>query len=220
MQKYIEGAEIGSYGTTEVAHWLRVPPRTIRNWISDEALIIPAESHLLSFANVLELHVLKGMRKIHEIPMQRIRRALDHVRNEFPSLHPLIDREFQTDGVDIFVMDLNRYINVSRYGQQGFREIVSTYLKRIGREEKTGMAQALFPFVVTDNATEPELISMNPRIAFGKPVISGTGISTAVIAARFSGARQSVSDLAEEYGLSPTQIEEAIRWEKIQPVAA
>lgn len=152
--------------------------------------------------------------------MQRIRRALDHVRKEFPSTHPLIDREFQTDGVDIFIKDLDQYINVSRYGQQGFREIVCTYLRRIGREEKTGRAQSLYPFVVTDKATEPELISMNPRIAFGKPVISGTAISTALIAARFGGARQSVKDLAEEYGLSPAQIEEAIRWENIQPVAA
>lgn len=220
MEKQTEDAEIGSYGTSEVAHWLRVPPRTIRNWVSTDGVVAPAEPHLLSFANVLELHVLKGMRKIHDIPMQRIRRALEHVQNKYPSRHPLIDREFQTDGVDIFIRELGEYINVSRYGQRGFRAIVRTYLKRIGREQRTGMAESLYPFVITDEATEPELISMNPRIAFGKPVIRGTAISTAVVAARFNGARQSVSELAEEYGLPEAQIEEAIRWENVQPVAA
>ena len=51
-----------------------------------------------------------------------------------------------------------------------------------------------------------------PRVGFGKPVIAGTGISTAVIASRFN-ARESVPDLAKEYGLDERQVEEAIRWE-------
>jgi len=49
-------------------------------------------------------------------------------------------------------------------------------------------------------------------VGFGKPVIAGTGISTAVIASRFN-ARESVPELAQEYGLTEAQIEEAIRWE-------
>jgi uncharacterized protein (DUF433 family) len=53
---------------------------------------------------------------------------------------------------------------------------------------------------------------INPSLGFGKPVVAGTGISTAVIASRFN-ARESVPDLAKEYGLEPKQIEEAIRWE-------
>ncbi|MBZ5598565.1 MAG: DUF433 domain-containing protein [Acidobacteriia bacterium] len=219
MAGKVKDAEIGVYGTVEVAHWLRIPARTLRTWISSDGIIVPAEPALLSFANVLELHVLKGMRKLHEVPMQRIRRAVEHVQDTFPSRHPLIDREFETDGVDIFIKDLGEYINVSRYGQGSFRDIVSTYLKRIGRSVE-GVAEVLYPFVLSDAASEPELISMNPRVSFGKPVIRGTGISTALVAARFNSARESVSALAEEYGLPQTQIEEAIRWESAQPIAA
>ena len=48
-------------------------------------------------------------------------------------------------------------------------------------------------------------------------MIAGTGISTAVVASRFN-ARESIDDLASEYGVKPRQIEEAIRWEqKRQP---
>ena len=219
MAKKLKDAEIGTYGTVEVAHWLRIPARTVRTWVSTDGLIVPAEPALLSFANVLELHVLKGMRKIHGVPMQRIRRAVQHVCDKYPSRHPLIDREFETDGVDIFIRELDEYINVSRYGQGGFRDIVSTYLRRIGRS-MTGVPEVLYPFVLSDAASEPQLISMNPRVSFGKPVISGTGISTALVAARFSTARESVRALAEEYGVPQAQIEEAIRWETVQPVAA
>jgi uncharacterized protein (DUF433 family)/DNA-binding transcriptional MerR regulator len=219
MAKKLKDAEIGTYGTSEAAHWLRIPTRTLRSWISDDGIIVPAESSLLSFSNVLELHVLKGMRKIHEIPMQRIRRAVEHVSDKYPSRHPLIDREFETDGVDIFIRDLDEYINVSRYGQGGFRDIVSTYLRRISRSSE-GVAEVFHPFVLSDAASEPELISMDPRVSFGKPVIAGTGISTALVAARFNSARESVSALAGEYGLPQAQIEEAIRWENAQPLAA
>jgi uncharacterized protein (DUF433 family) len=44
-------------------------------------------------------------------------------------------------------------------------------------------------------------------------MIAGTGISTAVVASRFN-ARESIPDLASEYGVKPQQIEEAIRWEQ------
>jgi uncharacterized protein (DUF433 family) len=219
MARKLKDAEIGTYGTSEVAHWLRIPVRTLRSWISDDGIVVPAEPSLLSFSNVLELHVLKGMRKIHEVPMQRVRRAVEHVSSKYPSRHPLIDREFETDGVDIFIKDLGEYINVSRYGQGGFRDIVSKYLKRISRSSE-GVAEVFHPFVLSDAVSEPELISMNPRVSFGKPVIAGTGISTALVAARFNSARESVSALAEEYGLPQAQIEEAIRWENTQPLAA
>lgn len=203
--------EIGAYGTVEVAHWLRIPYRTLRNWIDESGLIVPADRHLLSFYNVLELHVLKGMRKQHSIPMQRIRLALKHVRKKYPSAHPLIDLEFQTDGFDIFIDHLGELINASCQGQTSFREIVSLYLRRISRDAK-GNAAVLYPFVTTETEEEPSFIAMSPQVAFGKPVITGTGISTAIVAARFR-ARESVSDLANEYGLPEAQIEEAVRWE-------
>jgi uncharacterized protein (DUF433 family) len=59
---------------------------------------------------------------------------------------------------------------------------------------------------------QPKIISLTPAIAAGRPVIDGTGISTAIIASRFF-ARDPVQSLALEYELSGRQIEEAIRWE-------
>jgi len=67
--------------------------------------------------------------------------------------------------------------------------------------------------VMQARPSEPKLILMNPAVGFGKPVIAGTGIATAVVASRFN-ARESVDDLASEYGVTPKQIEEAVRWEQ------
>jgi len=76
-----------------------------------------------------------------------------------------------------------------------------------------GYAQAAhYPFIVAEKASEPKSVSINPTVSFGKPVLAGTGISPSVIAGRF-GARDSVEDLAREYGVTSVVLEDAIRWE-------
>jgi uncharacterized protein (DUF433 family) len=49
--------------------------------------------------------------------------------------------------------------------------------------------------------------------------LTGTGVSTALIAGRFA-SRDSIIDLASEYGVNPSSIEDAIRWEAPQLLAA
>ena len=85
------------------------------------------------------------------------------------------------------------------------------YLERIERNPR-GLFK-LHPFVMERTQNEPRLIQINPAVGFGEAVIAGTGISTAVVASRFI-ARESIDDLASEYGLKPRQIEEAIRREQ------
>jgi uncharacterized protein (DUF433 family) len=63
-----------------------------------------------------------------------------------------------------------------------------------------------------EHAQEPRTIQMSPNTAFGLPVLAKTGIATDVKAGR-SRARDSIADLAEEYGDSPAMIEDALRWE-------
>jgi len=92
-----------------------------------------------------------------------------------------------------------------------FPGVVELYLERIERDPK-GLFK-LYPFVMERKHGGPKLIQINPAVGFGKPVIAGTGISTAIVASRFN-ARESIGDLAAEYGLEPRQIEEAIRWEQ------
>jgi uncharacterized protein (DUF433 family) len=111
--------------------------------------------------------------------------------------------------VDLLIRELDEIVNISRGGQLAIPEIVNVHLERI--EYDKGKFR-FYPFVRQRRADEPKLIVINPSVGFGKPVVTGTGISTAVIASRFN-ARESMPDLAREYGLEERQIEEAIRWE-------
>ena len=61
-------------------------------------------------------------------------------------------------------------------------------------------------------------VVIDPYVSFGRPVLVGTGIPTAVIAARYK-AGESVDDLADDYGRSREEIEEAIRCERFREAA-
>jgi uncharacterized protein (DUF433 family) len=200
--------EAPNYSIVEAAHYLRLRQQEIRRWIDSE--VVCASGKGLSFFNLLELHTLKGLRKGTGLPMQRIRRALMEFNAMEKSAHPLLDPRLETDGLHLFLHDGDAYFNLNRAGQMGLSEILRTYLKRIDRFESGEMI--FFPFIASEDADEPRTIQMAPQIAFGRPVLANTGIAVDIIAGRFR-ARDTVSDLAEEYGVPARLIEEAIRLE-------
>ncbi len=59
---------------------------------------------------------------------------------------------------------------------------------------------------------EPRTVVIDPRVSFGRSVLAGTGIPTAIIAERYK-AGESVDALADDYGRKRVEIEEAIRCE-------
>lgn len=212
-----------AYGVSEAAVYLKVPYNTLRYWLTGfhrmPAVVVPAQADplRLSFVNLLECHALAGMRKLYDLKLPRVRSAVRQVSEKLGKSHPLVTEVFFTDRKDLFVEKLGEIINVSRPQQQLGFDFYRMFLERVETDPKGTMK--FFPFVGAPNANEPKTIEINPFVGFGKPVIRGTGISTAIIAARFN-ARESVMELAEEYGCAPEQIEEAIRWERPIPLAA
>jgi uncharacterized protein (DUF433 family) len=202
--------ELPAYGCNEAARYIGLPYHTLRLWVSDTGLIRTPAPNILSWNNLAEAHVLKAMRKVHGLSMQGIRKALRELENVRATRHPLLDESFETDGVNLCIREEDRVINLSRHRQQEIKDFVTIYLHRIKRNR--GVATYLFPFVVADTADEPKSISISPKVSFGKPVLAGTGVSTSVIVGRFK-ARDSISDLAREYEVSESVLEDAVRWE-------
>jgi len=212
-----EAMDIPIYGLTEAAQYLRVPLNTLAYWVRGGDSVPPiielaaSSPSRLSFANLLECHVLSSMRAVYDVRLPKVRRALATLAKYVKHRHPLIDQVFRTDRRDLFIEHLGDIVNLSRGGQLEIRGMMDLYLERVERDPK-GLFK-LYPFVMERKQSEPKLIQINPAVGFGKPVISGTGISTTVVASRFN-ARESIEDLASEYGVTSRQIEEAIRWEQ------
>ena len=219
---------IPAYTKVEASRYLRIPHRTLHNWVSGGSdrsgrpaaplvsIADPAQ-HLLSFENMLELHVLAALRHVHGIRMRIIRRALDFLQTRLEVARPLIDKQMHTDGKTILVHHLEQLVDVGQEGQTSMLELLDVHLDRIERDP-SGIATKLFLFtrkspLDRDAAErEPRFIAIDPAVAFGRAVITGSRVSTAEVADRYK-AGDSIADLVEDYGRTAPEIEEAIRCE-------
>jgi uncharacterized protein (DUF433 family) len=222
-----------AYSFVEAAHYLNLPVSTLSSWFRGQTYkhndeirrflpVIrldgePGEG--LSFLNLVETHVLAAIRREHRIPLQKVRRALEYVERQLGLERPLISARFETDGVDLLVHELEKLVNVSQAGQLEIEPLVRMFLKRIKRDP-AGVPIKLYPFTrKTVSDDEPEPVEIDPRVAFGRPVLAGRGVPTAVLADRFK-AGDSLADLAQDYDTSSQIIEEAIRCELSRREAA
>jgi uncharacterized protein (DUF433 family) len=90
-------------------------------------------------------------------------------------------------------------------------QIMQRSLKRIEWDER-GLATRLYPYTRTPETEAPSWVAIDPQIAFGHPVVAGTGIPTAMLAQRYV-AGESIDELAADYACDRLKIEEAIRYE-------
>lgn len=223
--------ETPAYSIPEAAHYLQIPRATLRSWVLgrfyptgsgkkrfEPILELPtAGQPALSFVNLVEAHVLDAIRRQHQVPLKKVRRALRFLRERFDSKHPLADQVFETDGLDLFIQRYGQLIAISQEGQLAMRRLIEAHLRRIDRDP-SGVPVRLYPFIRHRQPDEPRSVVIDPSIAFGRPLLVGTGIPTAVVASRYK-AGESIQELATDYGHGRDEIEEAIRCE-LQEIAA
>jgi len=166
---------------------------------------------LLSFVNLVQAHVLAGLRRKHKFSLQALRKAVGYLKQSFFGSHPLADNSFATDGAELFVEKFGQLLKINEPGQLAIREVLNAHIERISRDPK-GVPIKLYPFTRWPNQSESRAVEIDARIAFGRPVLVGTGIPTAVVAQRYKGG-ESIAGLAEDYERSQSEIEEAIRCE-------
>ena len=217
--------EIPTYTLPEAAHYLLIPPATLRWWtvgryypVQDgkrlfNPVITVSQEHpvMLSFMNLIEAHVLDAIRRVYGVHLIEVRNAITFLRREFKTDHPLIEQKIETDGKDLFVRKFGKLIAASKGGQLAMPDMVDAYLRRIEWDER-GIASRLYPFTRKRQLDEPRSVVIDPCISFGRPVLVGTGVRTAIVAERYK-AGESIEELAEDYGRFRLDIEEAIRCE-------
>lgn len=218
-------ADAPAYFIAEAAHYLGLPARTVRDWVvgrdyptgagpARSAPLVRAADpgrHLLSFLNLVELHVVASIRRGHQLKARPVRRAIDYLRKTFQTPHPLLDRQMLTDGKSLFVERYGELVNASEDGQMHMKAVLAAYLLRVEWDDEH-IPIRLFPFTRPKIENSPQLIAIDPRVRAGRPCIAGTGVPTVIIAERHR-AGDSVASLAADYGRSPEEVEEALRYE-------
>ncbi len=214
-----------AYPFIEAAHYLQLPESTLRAWCLGSPAHAPGprrfeplirmddgRQRALSFLNLVEVHVLAAIRRQHRVALPTVRRALDFLAQRLRTSRPLAELQFQTDGVSLFVDRLGSLVNVSEQGQTEMAELLRERLQRIERDTQ-GVPVRLFPFASGDAPGEETApIMIDPHVAFGRPVLIGRSVPTAVLADRFR-AGDSCELMAADYGIAVQRIEAALRCE-------
>jgi uncharacterized protein (DUF433 family) len=213
--------ELPLYTIADAARVVRIHPATLRTWVLGRSydtqggsktwrpLIRCADPKLarLSFTNLVEIHVLSALRG-KKVQVGRIRSATQFIREKMNTDHPLADVDTHTDCVDIYVEYLGRLTNAS--SPQTLLPLVSRYLERIERNER-GLALRLFP-ITRDDGTNSRSVLIDPTRRFGRPVLASTNLETAIVADRFF-AGDSTAALADDFAITGSEVEDAVRFE-------
>ena len=92
------------------------------------------------------------------------------------------------------------------------RKVFEQHLRRIEWGDLL-LPIRLYPFVTGTGESPERPIAIDPKIAFGRPIIARKGISTRAIADRID-AGESPTELAEDYDLDVEEIEQGVLYER------
>lgn len=213
-QRHLREAPV--YGIAEAAGYLKVPASTMRAWHLGQRGFRPVieiadrRQRMMSFINLVEAFVLAGIRRQHEIPLPKVRKAVDYLRRTFKTQRPLADEQFETDGIDLFVERMGSLIGVTQEGQVQMREVIRDRLQRVRRDPQ-GVPEKIILF--PSPKAGPGSVVIDPRLSFGRPVLDGLGVRTSILAERFD-AGDSIAELAREYAAPADAVQNAIRCER------
>jgi uncharacterized protein (DUF433 family) len=215
-----------AYSLAEAARFLKVPAATLRTWTlgraypvsagkgQAQALIRPASARppLLSFWNLIEAHVLRALRTEHAVALRAVRQAVRYAEKELEIQRLLLSPELRSRAGELFLERYGELINLSRSGQIAMRHLLEAHLARI--EWDTGRFPVrLHPFVSREIPNPAMPVVIDPAVQFGRPMVTGRGISTAAIVARIDAGEQP-EDLAADYGMTTDEIAQAVLYER------
>jgi uncharacterized protein (DUF433 family)/DNA-binding transcriptional MerR regulator len=220
---------VGLYTAEEAARLLAVHPSTVRRWLvgysyplkdkprGRQPAVIragrrdPAEPRVVTFLDLAELLVIKGFRQ-HGIPLQQVSDAAEEGSRIFRTSHPLAALHVVTDGRRIFAEVQSQpgsreMVSLTDRGQYVFVDAVEAYLRDLDFDPGTGMANKWWP------QGRAGLVVVDPRIGFGAPHVAEVAVSTAAVYDLVE-AGESPSSAAEWFGLTASQAEAAIAFER------
>src|SRR5690606_3832945 len=160
--------------------------------------------------NLIEAHVLRSLRIDHGVSMDALRTAIQYAQKSQNIDRLLLSNELRTDAGRLLLERYGELIDLSASGQMAMRRMFNEHLARVEWDEWQFPVR-LYPFVSEGSGSRPVAITAN--VAFGRPVVARAGVTTSAIAERLD-VGESVAEIAEDYDLSPEEIEDAVLYER------
>lgn len=215
-----------AYSVSEAARHLRLSPGTLRAWVAGRhyptaagerrsgGLIHPAQTRppMLSFWNLVEAHVLRALRTDHGVSIPALRKALAYAEKRLGIERLLLSHDLHTDAGRLFLERYGELVDLSNSGQLAMKRMLEAHLRRV-EWDPSQLPARLYPFSAGNEHDGDRAIVIDPRVAFGRPVVVRAGVSTQAIVQRLD-AGESVAEIADDYDLTQADVEQAVLYER------
>ena len=200
----------------EVSTYLEIPQSTVYYWLrSSSAGAGPLVHHIaperrgtasVPFAALIEAFVLRALRNQLKFTKRQIADTVVDVRDNFGTDFALASRRIATDGIDIFIRH-----NDGEFARVGdhqvlLREVVGDYLKFITWSTETEYAARLRLPAFNEDAK----VIVDPQFSWGAPVVERNKVPVRAVLDLWA-AGEPMAVVADEYGLTETEVEEICR---------
>lgn len=216
-----------AYRFSEAARLVGTTAQTITRWYRGydapghrmRPVLPPAGTGLLSYLQLVEVALVADIRRLG-VPLERLRLAHEYCRKTFSREFPFAELSFKTDGVHVLCAFgehaagkslTDALIATDSGGQLVWREAVKERLDQFDYEE--GLALRWHP------RGRDSVIIVDPRVAFGAPMIGESGVPTSIVRERFD-AGEDLDEIEEDFGVSREELVEALRFEGVHRHAA
>ena len=207
----------------EASRYLDVPYSTLRTWLSPQEgrPLVPtvvAHGHVprLSFLGFAEAFVIAAAKNAG-VPPHRIRDGVAAVRKEIGVDYALATHRLYVDKAELLVapeggtsLEDPADLEVARNRQVQMTRVVKQHLEHIAYGDD-GVAESLsLPIYETAR------VIVDPREAFGAPIISRTGTRVRDIVSLWH-ADEDLRDIAYDFGLTVEEVQDVIRAQQKKP---
>jgi uncharacterized protein (DUF433 family) len=145
--------------------------------------------------------------------MDALRRAISYAEKSLQIESLLLSPELRTDAGKLLLERYGQLIELSASGQIAMRRLFNDHLDRVEWDEWKYPVR-LYPFTASGmSAPQTRPVAIAANLAFGRPMLVDSGITTGAIADRID-AGEDMADLAEDYGLTVAEIENAVLYER------
>ena len=232
---------VGFYSRAEAARLLKVTPSRLNRWIRGYTyklrhegesyterqkspvlcIVLPTLDSVLalSFVELIELRVIKAFTD-KGLSLQGVRIAAERAIELFHTPHPFASRRVFTDGDLVFAefgapnrRDLPDLIELTKgkHLQIHSGVLLEGYLDEVSFSQTTLLADRWWPL------SKDFPVVLDPKVAFGAPIIEGTATRTEVIAG--TARAMSTDAAANLYQLQKRQVEAAVQFEDLLAAA-
>lgn len=221
------GFGTGIYSPRDVARLIQVRTERVKRWtggyafkardgrsgasrpVFESAL---EETESLTFLDLVETLFIKAFLSAG-LSLQQIRAAAHEGAKEFGVRHPFCIKRFVTDGRRVFANLENtahdeRYVNVLSK-QAEFAAVVKPLFKSLTYSVTADeIVEQWWP-----RGREVPIV-VDPKVAFGAPVVSGRYVQTAILAAPILHGGETIEAVASWYDVPRAVVEAAVDFER------